>query len=145
MRVFRILLFFLLTGCGPQSLEDFKQEGQDILLSLVNELESIHTRDELLKAAPKLKDLFNKFVKITISAARLREKHHLDYLEFTKQDHELSEKLRMELNRLYQLEGGRDIIEKAQEEALHRLDAFEKKKMTSSTSSTPSTMSTSLA
>ncbi len=42
------------------------------------------------------------------------------------QNHDLSDQLRVKLNRIYRLEGGRK-IEKSQENALQRLDAFEKR------------------
>jgi hypothetical protein len=47
--------------------------------------------------------------------------------ENNKMDRALSEHLRRELNRIYGIEGGREIIEKCQEEALFRLDGFEKR------------------
>ena len=38
----------------------------------------------------------------------------------------VSDMLKEELKRIYKLEGGREVIEKAQKEALIRLDAFER-------------------
>ena len=38
----------------------------------------------------------------------------------------ISDQLRIELNRILRMEGGREVIEKAQEDALNRLDAFAK-------------------
>ena len=62
-----------------------------------------------------------------IAAAEYRETSRTNGLEELKgPNHELSDQLRIELNRLYEMEGGRNIIEKCQESALRRLDSFEK-------------------
>lgn len=131
-KVFQSLLVFFLvltvTSCGPRSLEDYREEGAGITRSLIKELTATRSREELLQAAPNLKKQFERLVDVMIAAREFREKHpKAESLELTKIDHELSDQLRCELNRLYALEGGREIIEKCQETALHRLDAFEQR------------------
>jgi hypothetical protein len=42
-------------------------------------------------------------------------------------DGRASDRLRSEMQRLYEIEGGRQLIEQAQAEALHKLDGYEKK------------------
>jgi hypothetical protein len=119
---------FLLVGCNSRSLEDFQEEGESQTLALVKELQMIHHRDELIEAIPRLQKRFDKLVQVAINAREFYEKHaFLELLEVSKKGHELSDQLRFELQRLYRLEGGKEIIEKCQEPALHRLDAFEKR------------------
>jgi hypothetical protein len=126
--MFFSLVLLLLTGCGPKSLEDFREEGEGLTRSLIEELQSIHARDDLVDAAPRLQKLFNELVDVMIASREFKEKHpHLDALPLSKKDHELSDQLRGELNRILHLEGGREVIEKCQEQALERLDAFEKR------------------
>lgn len=121
-------LVVLLHSCGPRSLEDYREEGEGITRSLIKELAAIRSRDELLQASPVLKKQFERLVDVMIAARDYYEKHpKIDLLELAKTNHELSDQLRSELNRLYVLEGGREIIEKCQEAALHRLDAFEQR------------------
>ena len=122
------LLFF---SCGARSLEDFRDEGEALSTLLVKELSHIHTREQLLQASPRLKQLFGALVDVIIAAHEYREhKNVKDTLEFTSQSLYVSECLRTELNRVYQIEGARRIVEKCQEHALHRLDGYEKKKAT---------------
>lgn len=118
----------LLTSCGSNSLEDFREEGEGITRSLIEELKEIRTREDLMQAIPRLEHLFDNLVDTIIAAEDYKEKNsRADSLELTKENHELSDQLRIELNRIYSLEGGRQVIEKCQEQALHRLDAFEKR------------------
>jgi hypothetical protein len=124
------LLFILVmvAGCGPRSLDDFQEEGEGVIRSLIQELQAIHTREQLLAASGKLQRHFDRLVSIVIAAEEFNLAHpEIEKGELERHNHELSDRLRIELNRLYRLEGGRQIIEKCQEKALHRLDAFEKK------------------
>ena len=123
-----LLLLIFLTACGPSSLEDFQEEGGAVSRSLINELSHIHTRNELQAASPKLKRLFNDLVDVMIAANVYAERHHdAESAVISSKQHALSEKLRTELARIYAIKGGRELIEKCQEEALNRLDAYEKK------------------
>jgi hypothetical protein len=117
-----LLTLLLLVGCGSRSLEDFREEGEQTTRSLVAELRQIHTRQELINASPKLKPLFNKLA-VTMIAAREFQRTYPDQerLDLHDRDHGLSDQLRSELNRLYQLDGGREIIEKCEEDALKKL------------------------
>lgn len=130
LRALLLCIFFFSTfsSCGSRSLEDFREEGEAISTLLIKELSHIHTRDQLLQSSPKLKQLFGALVDIIIAAQEYREhQFSIETLEFSSQSLYLSERLREELNRVYQIEGARSIVEKCQEHALHRLDAFEKK------------------
>ena len=117
----QVLIPILFLACSSHSAEDFYDEGQGIVRTLIEELKTIHTRDQLLTHAPGLKKLFNSLVDVLMSAHKYREDSLSD------REHILSDSLRQELERVYRIEGGRDIIEKCQEEALNRLDASVKK------------------
>ncbi|WP_158021734.1 hypothetical protein [Candidatus Protochlamydia naegleriophila] len=125
-----VLLAFslLMTGCSPRSLEDFKEEGEGITRSLIQELQKIRSRDQLVASTGRLQRLFDELVLVAIAAREFHHTHQeLEMIELTLTDHELSDRLRVELNRIYRFEGGRQIIEKCQEAALNRLDACEKR------------------
>lgn len=126
IKKFTYFLWFLLvlSSCGSRSLDDFEEEGEGVMRSLIQELRSIRTRDQLIASTQRLKPLFERLVTIMIAAEENRYVHPEG--EFSGPNHDLSDQLRIELNRLYCMEGGRQIIEKCQEKALLRLDAFEK-------------------
>ena len=93
-------------------------------------MQAIHTREQLLASTSNLQRLFNRLANLMIAA----EDFSISHPEQEKgplrwQNHDLSDQLRVELNRIYRLEGGRQILEKSQENALQRLDAFEKRLM----------------
>ena len=116
------LLFLSLTfSCSSKTLEDYREEGQSITQSLIKEFRKIQTREQLVASTTRLKKHFDKLVDLIIRARDSND----ESLDLTKKDHLLSDQLRTEMFRIYQIEGGRAIVEKCQEEALHRLDAFE--------------------
>lgn len=130
--MYKVLLSFMiclfLSGCGSKTALEFHEEGNGITRSIVRELKAVQTRKELVQACPKLKKLFNDLVTVIISAQEFQLKHP-EYTdeELDKTERGISEELRVELNRIYKIDGARELIEKCQEEALFRLDAFEKK------------------
>ncbi|MBS0615863.1 MAG: hypothetical protein JSR58_04850 [Verrucomicrobia bacterium] len=117
----RFLFFLLLlcASCSPESSDDFRHEGEAIARALVDELQEVENRQDLLKASPKLKKLFEQLVDLMIAARNAQMEPQLDSTE-------MSQVLQAELKRIYRMEGGREVIEKAQKEALLRLDAFER-------------------
>lgn len=120
-------MLLLLPGCNKRSLDDFRLEGEEVVHSLTQELRKIRTRDQLLKSTGKLQRLFNELTDIMIAAHGFNQKQIKSEKSPMPFNSELNNRLRSELNRIYKIEGGRQIIEKCQEQALHRLDAFEKK------------------
>jgi len=125
-----LLLLLISTGCSPRSLQDYKEEGEGVVHTLVEDLKAIRTRDELLSVSGRLRRHFDRLAEIMITAEEYRREHtHTDTDECYVPNRELSDQLREELNRLYRIQGGRQIIEKCQEQALHRLDAYQKKQL----------------
>lgn len=115
-------LSLLLTSCGSQSLSDFREEGETLTQQLLSELRLIRTRDDLMERAPQLKDLFNQLADTMIRAHEYKQAHPDALLEEKMyENHQLSNQLRVELNRILNMEGGREVIEKNQMEALKRL------------------------
>ena len=124
-----ILFFCLLVfcSCSPTSLDDYQREGQLLCRHLAKELKNIYTREELLKSELMIKKKFDELVELIIEAREYQVKHPDEYV-LAGEENPFSEELLFELKRLYtQIEGGREIIERAQKESLIRLDGFEKK------------------
>ena len=116
-----------LTACGPSSQRDFRQEGQAISRELIRELDQIQGRDELLAAQDRLERLYQAIVDCMIEAQELAEEQGLAPLPQSPEDRALSDRLRESLARVYEMDGGREIVESAQREALIRLDRHSKK------------------
>lgn len=126
--LFLSLLLFLITACSSHSLEDFREEGEAISLQITRDLKQIHSREELLASAGKLTRLFDKLVDTIIAAHEYQAKHpEAELADLSPNQRIVSEQLRIELNRIYRIEGTRPIMERCQENALHRLDAYEKR------------------
>ena len=86
-------------------------------------LEPVETREQLLNIQPRLKEKFNALVTL-MRAASDGEGSPLE------EGNIQAERLQEMLLRVYQeIEGGRAVIEKAQQEALVRLDAHERTRL----------------
>ena len=121
LRFFYIIII-LIYGCNPTN-EDIQQESQKIIKQLIEQMTIIHNYGELQKSAPQLKKSFNKLVDIIIEARKLEIKD----AKFEIKNHHLSDLLRYQVERIYRIDGGKEIIEEMQRDALHKLNAFEKK------------------
>jgi hypothetical protein len=121
-------LLLILFGCSPSSLEDFRHEGESRTRSLVRDLQKIDSQELLLNAEPVLKKHFEKLVDLMIEARQFHLKNaDLEPLETEEGTFSLA--LKEELRRIYAIEGGREVIERAQQEALVRLDAYERTRL----------------
>lgn len=101
----------LLTGCS--SFEDLRLQGEAETQKLARELKAIETKEDLQRTIPRLKKRFNKMADLVIEAR-----------SFSKEDTKpslASEELFIELARLYEMPGGRELIETAQMDAVLRL------------------------
>jgi len=125
--IFTCFLGCILFSCSPSSLEDFHFEGESVTREIIEELEMIQTREDLALHEQSLKKKFEKLVAIIIQARQ----YQIDYPEEALshqllQESEISAKLMQEIQRVYQIEGGRESVERAQREPMLRLDGFEK-------------------
>lgn len=119
---FFILIILLVSGCTSQTLDDYHEQGEEITISLTETLKKIRTREQLIVAVPRLQVFFNELV-VTMIAAENFEQVHPSEADWTV-NQEVSTALLQELNRLYQLEGGKALIEKSQENALQQLEQW---------------------
>ena len=81
-----------------------------------------------MAAAPQLTRQFNRLAAIMIEAEQYRRGHpESDKEEVRDIDYELSDQLRLELNRIYCIEEGRHILEMCQVQALKRMETLNEK------------------
>lgn len=118
-----LTLLLILLGCSPSSLEDYQREGEALCRMIGLDLQKIHTKEELQKALPHLEKQFDKLVDLMIQARRFQQEHPEDVSFY---EGVAGDALRLQLERVYGLEGGRDFIEQAQHEPLLKLDNFER-------------------
>jgi hypothetical protein len=112
-RVIRFWIFLFLLSCEPATFADLRCEADAQIRKLAEELQSIRTKEELQKAVPLLRKRFLKIADLLIQAR-----------EFSKEDLEpsiASELLFAELARIYEMPGGRELIEGAQMEAVQKI------------------------
>ncbi len=108
------LKIWLLSSCsGPHTLEDLRCEGESQVKKLTAELRAIQNREDLQKSVPRLKKRFNEMADLLLEAQAFPKKE--------TEMSEVGEELFLELARLYEWPGGRELIESAQNEAVRKI------------------------
>jgi len=118
-----LMAVILLTSCGPMSMEDLRAQADAEVSKLTEILREVDTKDDLQNILPKIKKGFNKIAELVLQVRAIPDKSP-DFLEPSQAGDELF----AELARLYEMPGGRDLIETAQNEAIHRLSILERQK-----------------
>jgi hypothetical protein len=130
MRFLYLALGVVLFGCSPHSSEEFHKEGEVLCRSLVETLQEIDSLDQLLSKETLLKKKFESLVSLMIDASRFQERHPDNWgAESGIEPGLISVSLKEQLHRIYLLEGGREIVERAQQESLVKLDAYERSRL----------------
>lgn len=124
--VVTVLSVLILSGCHRSSLEEIQEKGVAQVELLLQVLYKIETREDLSKAELDIKEIFEKLTTVMIEARFLQQKDPEAVLSALPMREDLSYSLMAELKRIYALEGGRECIERAEREAMLRLDAKEK-------------------
>jgi hypothetical protein len=115
-----------LCSCSPNSSEEFQREGEARCRLLIADLQKIENREQLLFVEPVLKRHFEGLIDLMIEVREFQQKRLEDIsTEIPSEENTTEAFLENELRRIYAIEGGREIIERAQQEALVRLDAYE--------------------
>lgn len=115
-KVCRKILFSLcfLTGCAPATLDDLRCQGEAETEGLATFLREIETKEDLEKALPRLKKKFNR---LALILQEVRKTPH----SLGTDPSVASEELFIELSRLYEIPGCRDLVERAEDEAIEIL------------------------
>ena len=122
-----ICTLLILWGCSPNSSEEFQSEGQARCRTLVLELQKIESREQLLRLEPQLKKHFESLISLMIEAREFQQKKIDNFFpEINFEENLVEIALQEELRRIYSIEGAREVIEHTQQEALVRLDAYER-------------------
>lgn len=115
-RIGKIALFWMcsfLASCAPSTLEDLRIEGEAQTRLLAAMLRKIETKEDLQKANSRLRKRFSQIADLLIEAKK-----------FSCPETEpsiASDELFVELARIYEMPGGREGIERAQAEAVQKL------------------------
>jgi hypothetical protein len=118
-------LFLLLTSCGSQNWEK-KALRVDATAHLIQEeLHGVNDKEALLEKQERLKNLFSELILFLCEADAVRRERGYDGV-FSLSLKECRN-LQNELNRIQLIEGCKEIIENCQRDALHFLDAYDRK------------------
>lgn len=112
-RTIRFWTLIFLASCGPATLSDLRYEGEAETRKLAERLRAVESKEDLQRAVPDLRKRFNKIADLLIEARAFPKEE--------SQPSFASEQLFSELARLYEMPGGRELIESAELEAVQKL------------------------
>ena len=115
------LSVLLLTSCAGGSNKNYAERGQALCDQLAKELSEITTKEELVSAAPQIEKRYTQIVNLMTEAKIEKEKRPHAFPD-NQMPSASSQRLREELERVYEIEGGRRFNDKHTREALYRLD-----------------------
>jgi len=124
----KLLFIFLLlcvVSCSPSSVQDCQNEAKEVMKSLIADLKEVQSRVDLIEKGPKIERKSQTLVFLMIRLKKLQEKGRTIPED---KDQAVSDELMHEMKRIYHLEGGRELMEHFQREALLKLDAFDQDK-----------------
>lgn len=106
------MIGMILGGCESSTYEEFKEQGKKETRELIRELRMVRTKDQLIQR----KKILEHHLKEIGALAEKVEIHQLSHPEeetplLEPEDHALSEALRLEILRVYRLEGGKEVID----------------------------------
>ena len=114
-----VVLTFSLAAAGCSTpAEQFREKGKTITHLLIQDLQSVRSRDDLLTAAPKLEKHFLELAAQMSAFKEYRLKNQKEPLELAEEEDILSNQLQVEIERISQMEGGREVLQKAQAKSL---------------------------
>lgn len=120
------LLFFSLFSCTSTSLEDFRKKGDSLIKDLCEDLEKVHSKEDLEKMLPFVKKKMKKLTSCMIETAEYLEKHK-DLQTEGESSSIYSDHLQYELVRICEIEGAKLAIENIQADMLDKLDMYLRK------------------
>lgn len=126
LKIVLCLIVFLTLGCHSNTLQECRREARSIVLELSAEFHEVHTLEELIQKAPKLKKKMRQLTTLMIEAENYHRKHPKEQLqEETRLE---SDQLLYEMIRISEeIEGVKSILEELQSEMLDKLDVNDRK------------------
>lgn len=112
------LILILAGGCS-RSIDQCRRDAEATECALYRLLVEAHTREELRERLPKLRRLYLELAQLQLAAEKAYDRD--EWVAAKATPSEWSEKLRLELIRVYELEGGRELVENAQDDAIRLL------------------------
>ncbi len=106
--------FVFLCGCGPSSLSEYRREGESVALQMTKDLHQVETVGQLEALSPKIKKKLNKLTDLMIAS----QKYSADLQQSETYGSQL---LKKELQRIYEMDGGRECFESICGEALQKI------------------------
>lgn len=110
------VMVVLITSCQSSSYEDFHENGRAKTRSLVAELRKIRTRDQLIENEAEIESALLDLA-LLLKRVENYQRLHPDAAPpaLTAADHELSDELRVEILRIFRLDGGREVINRCRD------------------------------
>lgn len=120
-----MVVFVALAGCG-ESVEGFRHKGAKRAECFAQDLGRIENAQDLRQSENRIKKHFNALVDLMIAARQWQAKRGCEDVPVPEMCASYRH-LQQELTRISLMEGGKEFLQRAQQEALIRLDRYERR------------------
>jgi phage shock protein A len=119
-----VLLLLTVVACTTGQVEKSQKQVRKEVFNLATVLESVHTKQELIQKESEIRKISLQLSESMITLKKLSfENENFKGIE----DKSAGLKLKAELDRIYQINGCKQIYEDMTQDALYLLDAFDQK------------------
>ncbi len=116
------LLLLVLSACAPSSPADFRQAGDAWAKGFAADLRDIESRDDLERAIPRIKRHYNRLAELVGEVAEWERAHPGVKVPF--EPTQGGDALFIELARVRELPGGKEILEDCEGESIRAILRF---------------------
>ena len=102
-------------------MQEYRYEGESIARSILYDLVDVHSKEDLILLTPSLKKKFSKLTDLMLIANKYHKNHSEDE-ENEEIDHRISDALKEQFIRIYQIDGCQEVMEEIQRDSVHRLN-----------------------
>lgn len=124
-RIVYLIFLVLFVSCTPSNKEEFAAQNRAILKRLVQDLKRVESASDLEKFSPRIALNYQRLTKNLLDFQKFTQKYPAGYVTGIddRETLELANQLKEQLIRIYRdIEGGRSLMEKAQQKAFAQLD-----------------------
>ncbi|MDN3504784.1 MAG: hypothetical protein P0S95_04325 [Rhabdochlamydiaceae bacterium] len=120
-----IIGLVLLSACSVSNLQVYQKEGSKEAKALIKLLELVNCKEDMAELAPKIKKRVEKLTHLMIEAKKYKLSHR-ESEEKLLISVEISNELKQQMLRIYQINGVEKMMHDLQRYSLHKLDEFDR-------------------
>lgn len=117
-----LLVAIFFCGCGKGDLKAIRTSACSVMQDMTATLQKVETKEDLERAAPKLKTLHERLIDLVEKSALFTNESAQEELGASLEERQASDNLKEQIVRVLEIGDTYEVMIEIQENALHRLD-----------------------